>query len=231
MPKISEEQRQARRDQILAAVWRCFLRKGFQGTSMDDIIRESDLSAGAIYTHFTGKDELILSAISTYMGQLRGLLAPVLLREEAFAPMDFIHQMASAIEKHTNRVGVDLNPVILMGWGEAQTNPAVKSVVSGFQAKYRDALADVMRQWQRSEYLPSDVDPGDVAKALFCFFLGFIAQQALLVDASPETLTRGMKALLSMHLPPEDMPKAKRRASPKRKRRDGKDTVRRSRGA
>jgi TetR/AcrR family transcriptional regulator, transcriptional repressor of aconitase len=209
MPKISEEHRQARRDQILAAVWRCFLRKGFQGTSLDDIIRESGLSAGAVYTHFTGKEELILSAISAYMSQLGGFFGQVLSRAEAMAPMDFIHQMASALEKHTNRIGVDLNRVIMMGWGEAQTNPAVKSVVSGYQAKYRAALADVMRHWQRNGYLPSDADPVDVAKALFSFLLGFVAQQALLGDAPPEALTRGMKVLLAAHLPPEDNPKRK----------------------
>ena len=71
MPKISEIQRQARRDQILAAVWPCFLRKGIQGTSMEDIIRQSGLSAGAVYLYFRGIDELTLAAISSFMGQLR----------------------------------------------------------------------------------------------------------------------------------------------------------------
>ena len=114
MPKISEEQRQARRNQIVSAVWRCFLRKGFQGTSLDDIIRESGLSSGAVYTHFTGKEELVLAAISNYMSQLGGIFAPVFAGAPATAPIDFIHQMASAIKKHTNRTGVDLNRVILM---------------------------------------------------------------------------------------------------------------------
>jgi AcrR family transcriptional regulator len=197
MPKISDEQRQARRDQILAAVWRCFLRKGFQGTSLDDIIRESGLSAGAVYTHFTGKEQLILSAISAYMSQLGGLFGQVFSRAETMPPMDFIHLMLSALEKHTNRLGVDLNRVIMMGWGEAQTNPAVKSVVSTHQAKFRAALADVVRHWQKSKHLRSDADPTEVAKALFPFLLGFVAQQALLGDATPEVVTRGMEVLLT----------------------------------
>jgi TetR/AcrR family transcriptional regulator, transcriptional repressor of aconitase len=211
MPKISEEQRQARRDQIVSAVWRCFLRKGFQGTTLDDIIRESGLSSGAVYTHFTGKEELILAAISNYMGQLRGLFAPVLAGAQTATPIDFIRQMASAIEKHTNRVGVDLNRVILMGWGEAQTNPAVKSVISSFQAKYRAALVDVMRQWQKSKYLRSDVDPEDIGKAFFSLLLGFVAQQALLGDATPEALTSGMEALLAANLPQRKSPNPKRK--------------------
>ena len=49
MPKVSEQHREARRDQIVDAALRCFSRKGFQRTSMADIIAESGLSAGAIY--------------------------------------------------------------------------------------------------------------------------------------------------------------------------------------
>lgn len=197
MPKISEEQRQARRDQILAAVWRCFLRKGVHGTSMEDLIRESGLSAGAVYLYFKSKDDLILAAISSYMGQLRGYLLPVLMREEALAPLPFVHEMTSAIAKHTKRVGIDLNTVILMGWSEAQTNHAVKALVTGFQTNYRAALTGVVRQWQQRRYVQPDDDPDAVAKALLSFFLGSIVQEALLGGADPETLTRGMAGLMN----------------------------------
>ena len=213
MPKISEEQRQARRDQILAAVWRCFLRKGVHGTSMEDIIRESGLSAGAVYLYFKNKDELILTAISTYMDQLRGLVMPVLMREEALAPLSFVHEMTSAIARHTKRVGIDLNTVILMGWSEAQTNVAVKDLVTGFQVKYRDALSDVVRQWQRREHARPEADPVEIAKALLSFFLGSIVQEALLGGADPETLTRGLGGLLggSPHDEPSGYQRRRRR--------------------
>jgi len=46
MPKISEDQRQARRDQILTASWRCCTRRGIQATRMEEIVREANLSAG-----------------------------------------------------------------------------------------------------------------------------------------------------------------------------------------
>ena len=201
MPKISEQQRQARRDQILAAVWPCFLRKGVHATSMEDIIRESGLSAGAVYLYFKGKDELILTAISTYLGQLRGLLLPVLTREEVLAPLPFVHEVASAIAKHTKRAGIDLNAVILMGWSEAQTNGAVKALVTEFQTKYRDALTAVVRQWQQRKHVRAEADAEAIAKALLSFFLGSIVQEALLGDADPATLTRGIEGLLGTSVP------------------------------
>ncbi len=37
----------------------CFAREGFHRTTMQDIFREADLSPGAVYSYFEGKDELI----------------------------------------------------------------------------------------------------------------------------------------------------------------------------
>ncbi len=196
MPKISDQQRQARRDQILAATWRCFSRKGIHATSMEEIIREANLSAGAVYLYYKSKDELIFAAISTYMAELGGLLMPILMRERALPPVAFVYEVTSAIAKHTKRADVDLNVIILMCWSEAQTNKDVKALVTGFQVKYREAFVNIVRQWQKRKDLRSAGNPEDLAKALLAFFLGFIAQSAILGELAPETVARGMEGLL-----------------------------------
>jgi hypothetical protein len=43
----------------ISTAQRCFTRNGFQATSMQDIFAEAGLSASAVYSHFTGKDEII----------------------------------------------------------------------------------------------------------------------------------------------------------------------------
>jgi len=196
MPKISDQQRQARRDQILAATWKCFSRKGIHATSIEEIIREADLSAGAVYLYYKSKDDLIFAAISTYMAELRGLLMPILMTEKALPPLAFVYEITSAIAKHTKRAGVDLNVIILMCWSEAQTNNNVKALVTGFQVNYREALVNIVRQWQKRKDLRSTGNPEELANALLAFFLGFIAQSALLGGLTPETVTRGMEGFL-----------------------------------
>jgi len=61
VPKISPAQEQHRREQILAAATVCFARQGYHATSMDDVVRQSGLSVGAIYTYFPSKEELFLA--------------------------------------------------------------------------------------------------------------------------------------------------------------------------
>src|SRR3954454_5960724 len=67
MPKVTEEHVDARRRQILSAALRCFAREGFHRATMQDIFREADLSPGAVYTYFKGKDELVLAIIVEMM--------------------------------------------------------------------------------------------------------------------------------------------------------------------
>src|ERR671917_561847 len=61
MPKISPAHEQQRPHQILDAAMACFARQGYHATSMDDVVRESGLSVGAIYTYYPSKEDLFLA--------------------------------------------------------------------------------------------------------------------------------------------------------------------------
>jgi TetR/AcrR family transcriptional regulator, transcriptional repressor of aconitase len=61
MPKVTQQYRDARRDQILSAARRCFLRDGFHATSMQDLFAEAGLSAGAVYRYFASKEDMIIA--------------------------------------------------------------------------------------------------------------------------------------------------------------------------
>src|SRR6188474_1076875 len=53
-------QRQAdRRDEILSAAQRCFVRSGFHQTSMQEICAEAGMSAGNLYRYFPSKEAII----------------------------------------------------------------------------------------------------------------------------------------------------------------------------
>ena len=72
MPKVSAEHLANRRQQILDAAASCFARNGFHRTSMQDIVKESGLSAGLIYRYFTGKDDMIVAIVERVAHPARG---------------------------------------------------------------------------------------------------------------------------------------------------------------
>jgi len=51
---------QTKKDTIADAALSCFLRKGYGGTSMDDIVKAAGTSKGGIYWHFKSKDDVFL---------------------------------------------------------------------------------------------------------------------------------------------------------------------------
>lgn len=63
VPKLSQQDMDARRRDILNAAARCFARKGIQATTMREIFAEAGMSAGAVYNYFKTKDELIAAGL------------------------------------------------------------------------------------------------------------------------------------------------------------------------
>jgi AcrR family transcriptional regulator len=60
MPKISEERRTERREQILEGARRCFAEHGYEGATVARLEREIGLSRGAIFNYFASKGDLFL---------------------------------------------------------------------------------------------------------------------------------------------------------------------------
>jgi AcrR family transcriptional regulator len=57
------------KNRIVDAAWQLFYEKGYQGTTVDDIIRLSDTSKGSFYYYFKTKDEL-LDTLSILLDEL-----------------------------------------------------------------------------------------------------------------------------------------------------------------
>jgi TetR/AcrR family transcriptional regulator, transcriptional repressor of aconitase len=60
VPKVSEQHRARRREEILEAARRCFARHGYEGATVARLEEESGLSRGAIFNYFPSKEELFI---------------------------------------------------------------------------------------------------------------------------------------------------------------------------
>ena len=87
MPRLTDATKAARRAQIIEAAVSCFLEKGYTNTSMSDIIKASGLSSGSIYSHFTGKEDILVSAINERLENVKNLYAAL---PEGAGPQDIL---------------------------------------------------------------------------------------------------------------------------------------------
>ena len=73
MPKVSDEHKQRRREEILAGAQRAFARHGYEGATVARLEAETGLSRGAIFSYFESKDALFLGVVAQTSERLVGI--------------------------------------------------------------------------------------------------------------------------------------------------------------
>lgn len=192
MPRVTDTYRSEQRERILLAAARCFARRGFHVTSMDDVIAEAGLSAGAVYGYYRGKDQLI-EAVARRAMELVDEVLPRLTASPT--PAALVEQLLSTVLELAERAGFDPTRVAVQAWGESVRNPVVRQVVQDGYRAIRAHLAEAVRGWQRDGVVPADACPEDVAKVLFGLLPGFILQRQLLGDVQPDRYAAALRDL------------------------------------
>jgi AcrR family transcriptional regulator len=167
MPKVTEAYLEARRQEILEAAITCFTRKGFHQTTMDEICEEAELSPGAVYRYFTGKNEIIQAAA----GQAPNLDFQQWFEEEIERSDDFLklNEMFTRMSYQRYEKGeatLMAMKLRLRAWAEALQNPEVRvEVLNRWEAHL--ALAEQMvRRAQELGQINPDLDPGAAARVI-----------------------------------------------------------------
>ncbi|MFD2444697.1 TetR/AcrR family transcriptional regulator [Bacillus sp. CGMCC 1.16607] len=63
-PIVSDSYKEKRKQEILESALICFAKKGFETSTVDDIVAQSGISKGAIYNYFKSKEEIYLELMS-----------------------------------------------------------------------------------------------------------------------------------------------------------------------
>ena len=196
MPRITEERREARREQIIEAARACVQEHGLEAVSMEMIIARSGLSTGAVYRYFKGKDEVIRAAVAVGLDGLSQALAPALNTPDPPPLPEFIGQVLTAGLGYAHgHSGIDLMLVAVHGWSHVQTVPELKAMALARFQGLRERFAAVVKKWQAAGTVDPQADPDAMAQLMLSIVLGFIAQRALAGDADPQAHVAALAAL------------------------------------
>jgi AcrR family transcriptional regulator len=194
VPRVSEAHLAARRQQILDAARRRFLRNGFHSTSMQDVIAEAGLSMGAVYRYFRSKNEIIAAIASSYATELRAVIGE-LATDPALGLDEVMERVVGLVDENTGPDGI--LRLAVQVWAEALRDPAVGAVAEEIYAAMRGNFVELAERAVDAGELPADADPKAVGAALFSLVLGYALQRMLTGEPDLSTYRAGLRSLLT----------------------------------
>jgi TetR/AcrR family acrAB operon transcriptional repressor len=168
----TKEEALTTRENLLSAALRVFSRNGYSATRLEDIAQAAEVTRGAIYHHFGGKEELYKALItekSVGISQLaqeiiaqgdapRSILSQLLVRMFQYAEEDADYR--ALLELHINRV--ELTPSL---------QSIMKETIEG-RRQLAHFLADLMQRGVEAGEFRANLPVEDAAWALVGFMNG-----------------------------------------------------------
>jgi TetR/AcrR family transcriptional regulator, transcriptional repressor of aconitase len=193
MPKVTNEYRDARRDEILSAARRCFLRDGFHATSMQDLFAEAGLSSGAVYRYFASKDDVITAIAEENMRDVVTMIHDMASSQPDRPVGTVLADIFSMVQANDAQDG--LAGLALLTWSETLRNPVLADRFADLFAQMRADLTEVVRENQRAGNLPRQVPAESLATVLISIVPGYILQLATLGSAAVKEAQAAVEAL------------------------------------
>jgi TetR/AcrR family transcriptional regulator, transcriptional repressor of aconitase len=205
MPRVSDEHLERRRRQIMDAAVRCAARKGFHETSMQDVFRESGLSAGAVYRYFKSKNDLVQAITAEERAPITAIIESALAQDPMPGADEIAGRLAAALQERSGPDGPAR--VAPSAWAEALHDPAVADIVRGTWGPLRSYWITAAQRMRDDGRLPPGTDADAAGAALFAVLPGFLLQQLILGGPDAATLQRGLRQVLRPEmLSPPDAP-------------------------
>ena len=166
-------QRQVRtREELLAAAERLFTSQGFHATSLDAVADAAGYTKGAVYSNWSGKEDLFFAVyerrVDRYLPQLQDALTP---------PADPQEALLSVIAAHRSQQDQERDhwlAVFLEFWTHVVRHPEHRARFAAVHMRYVDEMAAGVARWvaESGVALPFDARRLTVAMAIMATGLG-----------------------------------------------------------
>ncbi len=167
MPVRSDDYMQARRDEILDAALICINRCGISNLSLSLICEEAKLSKGALYTHFTSKQEILLALLRRQRPRIHDRIR----FEDAASLRRVLHELLGQIDAgRKNAANIsDMDAVVV-----SRNNEAILKELRKTSRERTRVFADSFALLQARGEIRADLDAATAAMLLDVVTIGMI---------------------------------------------------------
>lgn len=170
---------------ILEAAAAAFAEHGYDGVSLNQLIRQSGLTKGAFYFHFPSRDELALAAFRHKQQQLVARIAEAV--DEEAPPLE---RLATLLRERARLLEQDPTLFVVVRLGiELTMRHGAGSEYATFSELPLELFEQIVRDGQRGGDVRPELEPRRAAETIFAGILG-IDQAALLLPQALDIVPR-----------------------------------------
>ncbi len=194
MARVSAVHLQARRQQILDAARRCFLRDGFHATSVQDILHEAGMSAGGVYRYFKSKEDIIEAVGAENVALVTSAFESALSKSDPLPFRDLLPHLLTLLQEADRNHGA--LSIAVQIWSESMRNAALAGRVAELYASLRDTLKDLVTYYQSRGEISPEVAPDDVSSTLLALIVGCMLEHGVFGGLNTTSVGSGLWALV-----------------------------------
>lgn len=171
------------REKILEAARELFNTKGFNATTINDLVQATGLQKGSLYFHFSGKNAIAREVMTEATDEFMGFLSKVLDGDDPGASIDSFFRCA--LDKHlaSGFVGGCIfgNTALEMSDSDPEFAGAIDKVFDEWIRRLDVAVADAQKMGQ----IRADIGSEALAKHIIATIEGGIMMSRLKKDERP----------------------------------------------
>ena len=193
-PKMPQEHRDFRRQQILNAAWECFADKGYQQTTIRDIAERMNLSTGIIYSYFKGKDELLEAIHTCSMDNKKKIADKIRQKNTAREAInELFSQFFKSYPMKDLKKGVQAD---IRFWSEAVKRKNFRKIFTSQYNYIQKIITQSVREGVKSGEFKSEFDLHVYVSFINALFLGLEVQLALIDKTANPGYFEGIRKIL-----------------------------------
>ena len=172
--RLSRGDRKAQtRSELTAAARSVFLRRGFHGASLDEIAEEAGYTKGAVYSNFSGKDELFIAVLEEHYAQ----------RTRAYSELVFEDDDVEATYRAVARYMFDAYAAEPAWWTlvsdfatHASRDPELRARLHSAREGFLDAMAQIIEELGQRHGIVYRLPAREIARGSGALMRGMVTE-------------------------------------------------------
>lgn len=198
MPRLKPDTQRARREHILDAALKCFVRGGFHATTMQSICREAHISPGALYVYFDSKEALIAGLCERDRAEFAERFAKL-----AEAP-DFLDALSAIGEHYFVAESADKQRFAVEMGLEATRNPRIAEIFMSVDKYCSDSFEALFQRLKDEGRIAPSIDIPTLARVFSVLGDGMFWRRAIEPHADMRSVLPVVIEMIGTLLNPAD---------------------------